>query len=363
MINWSETAKKNIEIGKMIFENHPEQYTEKRVLGFKKDLNRIMPNADQCDIENVFYHSVYDYWVHGNNLREDVFYHFAEKSEVENEEYITFRNRFNYYNYLNESSREILFKKKYETFKVFKKWYSRDVIEIESEEDYDKFIEFASKHKTFFVKPESLGLGIGVHKFEVKNEDYKNAFSQILSESGISKAESWAIGCKVVLEEPIIQTDNMAAFHPSSVNMIRLTTVFVDDEVKFLDAWLRVGMNGSDIAAAAEGEIYCGVNIDTGEVETNGYTEFGDVFERHPNTGIVFKGYKIDCWNEMLSMGKELAQVIPEVRYIGWDLALTENGWVIIEGNENGEFLGQLIYEKPYRKEFEKLINYSKRKL
>lgn len=362
-MEWSNNAKKNIELGRLIFENHPEQYTEKRIIGFKKDLKRIIPDAEQEDIENAFFHSVYDYWVHGNNLREDIFYHFAEKSEEEKEEYITFRNRFNYYNFLNDSIYETVFKKKYETYLKFHKWYARDVIAIESEDDYEKFENFARKHKTFFVKPESLGLGIGVHKFEILGCNIKQAFDTILSESGISKSESWSVGNRVVLEEKIIQTENMAAFHPSSVNMIRLTTILLDNKVHYLDAWLRVGMNGSDIAAAAEGEIYCGVDLSTGIVDTHGYTEFGDVYEKHPNTGITFKGYKIERWNEMLEMAEELARVIPEVRYIGWDLAQTEHGWVIIEGNENGEFLGQLVYGKPYKKEFEKLINYKKREL
>lgn len=47
---------------------------------------------------------------------------------------------------------------------------------------------------------------------------------------------------------------------------------------------------------------------------------------------------------------------MPTVRYVGWDLALTDERWVIIEGNENGEFLGQLIYNKPYKEYIEKMI-------
>jgi D-alanine-D-alanine ligase-like ATP-grasp enzyme len=33
-------------------------------------------------------------------------------------------------------------------------------------------------------------------------------------------------------------------------------------------------------------------------------------------------------------MCKQAAKKIPEVRYIGWDVAFTENGPVIVEGNE-----------------------------
>ena len=40
-------------------------------------------------------------------------------------------------------------------------------------------------------------------------------------------------------------------------------------------------------------------------------------------------------------MLKECMMVIPSIHYVGWDLAHTENGWVIVEGNHTGQFVGQ----------------------
>lgn len=120
-------------------------------------------------------------------------------------------------------------------------------------------------------------------------------------------------------------------------------------------------MNGMEIAAASCGEIYCGINMETEVVETNGFTEFGDVFLTHPDTGMKFCGYQIERWKEVLSLGEILSAVIPDVRYVGWDLVLTDNGWIVLEGNENGEFLGQLVYQKPYRSYIEDMIGYQTR--
>lgn len=364
---WSTGAKRSIEEGKRIYANHPEQYTENRMRAFWTDLSKIFPTADDQKKEEAFYHSVYDYWMFGNNLREDFFYNFPEKTDKEKSEYITFRNRFNYFRFLNDQDAEITFKKKYRTYLTFKKWYKRDVIAIEGYKDYELFSEFVDKHPVFFAKPESLGLGIGVHKvdFQRSGGDKHFLFDSLLKESAIvsENNSTWTVDKQLVLEEPIIQSKEMALLHPSSVNMIRLTTVLVDDEVKIVDAWLRVGMCGRNIAAAEVGEIYCGVNLKSGVVETNGYTEFGNVFTHHPDTGIPFKGYSIPKWFDMLELAKELAYVLPSVRYVGWDFALTDNGWVIIEGNENGEFLGQLIYGQPYKKMFEEMIGYKPRGL
>ena len=38
-------------------------------------------------------------------------------------------------------------------------------------------------------------------------------------------------------------------------------------------------------------------------------------------------------WDELVAFAKEIAMVVPEQRIVGWDLALSVDGWVIIEGN------------------------------
>ena len=38
-------------------------------------------------------------------------------------------------------------------------------------------------------------------------------------------------------------------------------------------------------------------------------------------------------------------------RYIGWDLALTENGWVMVEGNRTAQFGWQITTQTGFREE------------
>lgn len=45
-------------------------------------------------------------------------------------------------------------------------------------------------------------------------------------------------------------------------------------------------------------------------------------------------------------MAKELANVVPEQRYVGWDLAYTDAGWVMIEGNSWSQFVGPQISQR-----------------
>jgi glutathione synthase/RimK-type ligase-like ATP-grasp enzyme len=46
----------------------------------------------------------------------------------------------------------------------------------------------------------------------------------------------------------------------------------------------------------------------------------------------------------MLDMVKEAAKVIPEMGYVGWDVAFTPNGPVLVEAND---FPGHDIYQLP----------------
>ena len=49
-------------------------------------------------------------------------------------------------------------------------------------------------------------------------------------------------------------------------------------------------------------------------------------------------------FKEAVELVKEAAKVIPEVAYVGWDVAVTENGPLIIEGNH---FPGHDILQMP----------------
>ena len=36
---------------------------------------------------------------------------------------------------------------------------------------------------------------------------------------------------------------------------------------------------------------------------------------------------------------REMMKVLPSVKYVGWDMAHTKNGWVVIEGNSMGQLM------------------------
>ncbi len=56
-------------------------------------------------------------------------------------------------------------------------------------------------------------------------------------------------------------------------------------------------------------------------------------FDRHPETDAPISGEKIPDYDKAVALALRAQSVVPQLRSIGWDIAITENGPVILEGN------------------------------
>lgn len=349
-----------IKIGEQIYRENPKQYTEQRIHYINKTINWYMPDATAEEKHNAFFHSIYDYWVYGNDIEEEFFYGFTTMPHEEKKKYISLREKIVFIRQLNDPVAEKIFLDKYKTYRLLEKEYRREVIKVASEADYDEFCGFVDRHPTFFVKPSSLALGEGVYREKLEKWPGKKELFDHLLEKMNAPSEIQSIsGGHLVLEEEVIQHEALAKLNASTVNIVRIATVLMPDDVKIAFAALRVGRAGKEIAGPSEGEIYCGVNPETGVVDSKGDTgNPGEIFVDHPDSHEPLLGFQIPMWDELIAMAKDVAKRVPDVRYVGWDFALSNRGWVVIEGNEHGDFLNQLVYKKPYKKEFEELIGY-----
>lgn len=85
------------------------------------------------------------------------------------------------------------------------------------------------------------------------------------------------------------------------------------------------------------GNIVAHVDIDDGEVLCCriGSGTAGRAVDRHPDTGATLVGLALPCWNEVCRLAVEAAALFYSVGVIGWDIAITDTGPCIIEGNVN----------------------------
>ena len=68
-------------------------------------------------------------------------------------------------------------------------------------------------------------------------------------------------------------------------------------------------------------------------------------------------GAQLPDWQQAVALVKALADRIPSMKYIGWDLAHTEDGWVVVEANGSGQFVSQIADRTGHKNELLQLMN------
>ena len=161
-----------------------------------------------------------------------------------------------------------------------------------------------------------------------------------------------------IAEEFVVQHQDLMALSPSGLNTVRIITQLQDGTVNFLGARLRITVN-SAIDNMAAGNLAAPVDLESGVV--NGPGVYSDITKedspKHPVTGKNIIGFKIPYWKEVLELAQNAALHTPGNRSVGWDIAITQEGPELIEGNHNWcKVLWQLPVKKGLKKELEKYL-------
>lgn len=252
---------------------------------------------------------------------------------------------------MNKKENLQIFDNKYLAYQKFQPFYKRDIalfpVNCEQEDlGGGKFKMFVEKHPVFIAKPIKSTLGKGVAKFKLS--DWSSA--DLLYEHLIKNYKNG-----FVAEELIIQEEAFARLHPESVNSIRVTTIRFNDRVEFIYPFLRIGKGDSVVDNAGAGGVMGLIDVETGIVYASA-DEYGNTFVVHPDTKEQVVGFRVPQWEEAKDFVRQLVQVVPDNRYSGWDIALTKNGWVMIEGNTRAQFVWQMVSKKGSKEEFESYI-------
>ena len=146
-----------------------------------------------------------------------------------------------------------------------------------------------------------------------------------------------------VLEDVIVQHPDMAALHPDSINTLRMVTLNNGRVVTLVLAICRIG-NGGRVDNFLNGGMMTRIDIEKGCLQYVCVDQHNRTYEKHPITGTPFVGYPIPMWDRCVSLVKKAALEVPQVGYVGWDVAVTPDGPVLVEGNE---FPGHCLYQLP----------------
>lgn len=218
--------------------------------------------------------------------------------------------------YFNEKSGIETLLNKNKFLLEYKEFIKRDYILVNKDTSKELLNVFISKHEKCIIKPLTSCCGQGVSKINS---------SEIIN---------YMNGGNLLAEEVIENCSYLKALNPSSLNTIRIVTCKdKNNNIHIMAIVLRVGVAGQSIDNYCGGGVAYHVNIEEGIVDCPGQDVKGKVYIRHPSTNTMMIGFKIPRFKELIDYIMVVANHKNNVRYVGWDVAMTENGFELIEGN------------------------------
>ena len=223
---------------------------------------------------------------------------------------------------MNDKAYWYLFDDKATFNRLFKDEVNRDWIELSDELSLEDWKAFLDRNDDLICKPLEGSSGVGIER-HTKEEwrGREEAFLQELREKKIG-----------IVEERVIQHSKMAEMCPTSVNTIRIATLLGDKKQGIVYAFLRIG-NGKVMDNVDQGGMAARIDLESGTLLTVGADKQGNTYTEHPMTHTPIIGFQIPYFKETCDMCLKAAQKVPQMRFVAWDVAITEKGPVFIEGN------------------------------
>lgn len=212
-----------------------------------------------------------------------------------------------------------IFNDKIEFNNVFSDYLNRDWIDMKSV-SLEEFKSFVTNNPIIIAKPIDGEGGVGIEKYTVSSSDN---ISDIYNSIKLKK--------QYLVEAFVKQHKNMNVLYADSVNTMRMFTFCKDGKGYFLQAVLKIG-NGGVVDNFSSGGMYTFVD-ENGVVTVPAIDKDDKIYKIHPITKTDIIGFNVPMFKEAVELVKKASTVVPQVAYVGWDVAISENGPVIIEGN------------------------------
>ena len=235
---------------------------------------------------------------------------------------------------LNDKEHYFKFEDKTVFNSLFKKYIGRNWVCLK-DVSAEEFVRFFEENPVVMAKPVDSICGKGIEKFSVSDCDSAELYERLIGTG------------QLLVEECIVQHEDVSRMNPSSVNTIRFMTIAGDSEqeVYVMFRALRVGVGDNVVDNFNAGGLFVLLN-ENGVIISDAVNKKTEIFTRHPSTDVVFKGVQLPFFKEAEEMVKESARVVPEIRYVSWDVAVTPKGPVIVEANHNPGY--DLLQSKVY---------------
>ena len=202
-------------------------------------------------------------------------------------------------------------------------------------------IRHCAENGRFIIKP-SLDTG-GGKNVRLINQDLPKGpeREKMLKELFVKYSKDF------IVQEVVEQSPQMAAFNPTSLNTIRITTYLNQDGPVVLHAILRMGKEGSATDNISGGGVCAGIDV-SGRLRDETYNKYKIIIPKVID-GVPLSQMSVPNYEAVKEMVKGLHLQVPFFRLVAWDIALDrDNQPVLIEYNVTDQGVDSQAHEGPY---------------
>lgn len=134
-----------------------------------------------------------------------------------------------------------------------------------------------------------------------------------------------------LIEERLNNHPMLNKLNNTSLNTIRIITFTINEICNILWAGIRIGAKGAVVDNISEGGSCAAIDLKTGKIKSEALDEHHNIIQIFEEGSII--GFQIPQWSEVLQFVDSVAKEIPSMAFVAWDIAISEQGIVLIEGN------------------------------
>ena len=141
-----------------------------------------------------------------------------------------------------------------------------------------------------------------------------------------------------LVQKKLSSHKSLRMINDSALNTTRIVTIRDKNGPVYLTGFQAFARNGAVTDSGSGGSIYVGIDIKKECLKEYGLYNTGDpvctFLNKHPDSGITFKDYKIPFLKEAIQLCIKAHNLLYNNFIIGWDVAITDDGLFIVEANE-----------------------------
>lgn len=219
-------------------------------------------------------------------------------------------------NKLNNNSQLHIFLYKNEFNDVFNDYLKRKWMFI-NRKNYNEFESFIKNMDYIIAKPNNNTNGKKIEKIKVGEYDIKKLYNYLKDKD------------LLLIEEVIKQHDYLNKLYNKSINRVTVITLLYNDITYIISMNLNLG-NNSIVDSLKRGGMTNKIDIETG-TSLHPFCDRGlNNYYFHPITKEKINNIKLPYINEIKLLVKELSNKIKSVKYVSWDIAITNDGPILL---------------------------------